>query len=123
MTGGRAPAFNFGKPKSSSTLVVFYFFSLLAFFIALSCSNFYFSASDMPVAMTVTSSLVTGADGVITGGYILATGSSILTSSLGAGVGTGALFGGAAALTSTIGSGYLNAGIGSSTFSTDLISS
>jgi len=72
----------------------------------------------MPDAITVTSSLVTGADGVIAGGYILATGSSILTSSTGAGV----LFGGAAALTSTIGSGYLNAGIGSSTFSTDFIS-
>ena len=73
----------------------------------------------MPDAMTVTSSFVTGSDGVITGGgYILATGSSILTSSTGGGV----LFGGATALTSTIGSGYLISGIGSSTFSTDLIS-
>jgi hypothetical protein len=94
MIGARESEVSFGRPKSLSNFVC-YFFNLFAFFSYFSCSSFCFSASDIPLAAISTSSLVT------------LTGSSILTSSTGAaGVaiafgGVAIAFGGAAALIGT----------------------
>ena len=95
MMGASESAVNFGRPKSLSFFVS-YFFNLFAYFSFLSYSSLSFSASDIPAAAISTISLVTF------------TGSSILTSSTGA---TGVDLGGAVAL---IGAGLISC-IGSMT--------
>jgi len=118
MTGGRASTFNLGKPKSSSTLLVCYFLSLLAYLSFFNCSSLSFSASVIPLATTSTNSLVTGKTGAGVGSFF----SSTLTSSFG--LGTGTYFGVSitAALTSTtgfisgIGSGFSTLGASGSIF-------